>query len=84
MHLAPLIAGSTVPLQRGASMTTSEHIDPAVAAAQVAAMEEDPDTADIPEGAVKFELEAHEIQAALMEDSIEASPATSNIAGLPS
>ena len=74
--MALLIAGSTVPLQRGASMTTSEHIDPAVAAAKVAAMEEDPDTADIPEGAVKFELEAHEIQAALMEDSIEASAGT--------
>ena len=62
-------------------MTTSEHIDPAIAAAKVAAMEEDPESAeDIPEGAIKFELEAHEIQAALMEDSIEASAGTASIA----
>ena len=57
-------------MQRGASLTTSEHIDPASPPAQLAEME-DPDSADIPEGAVRFNITAEDIAAALAEDSIE-------------
>ena len=57
-------------MQRGASLTTSEHIDPASPPAQLADME-DPDNADIPEGAIRFNVTAEDIAAALAEDSIE-------------
>ena len=57
-------------MQRGASLTTSEHIDPASPPAQLAEMN-DPDSADIPEGAVRFNITAEDIAAALAEDSIE-------------
>ena len=59
-----------MPMQRGASLTTSEHIDPAVAPAQVADLE-DPDSADIPEGAVRFNVTAEEIAEAIAEESLE-------------
>ncbi len=64
-------------MQRGASLTASEHIDPASPPAQLAEME-DPDNADIPEGAIRFNVTAEDIAAALAEDSIEvvAHPAT--------
>ena len=57
-------------MQRGASMTTSEHIDPAIAPATLADME-DPDKADIPEGAVRFEVTAEQIADALAAESLE-------------
>ena len=57
-------------MQRGASLTTSEHIDPASPPAQLAEME-DPDSADIPEGAVRFNVTAEDIACALSEESLE-------------
>ena len=57
-------------MQRGASLTTSEHIDPASPPAQLADME-DPDSADIPEGAVRFNVTAEDIACALSEESLE-------------
>ncbi len=67
-------------MQRGASLTTSEHIDPASPPAQLADME-DPDNADIPEGAIRFNVTAEDIAAALAEDSIEvlACPAMNDV-----
>ena len=67
-------AGSGIPMQRGASLTTSEHIDPASPPAQLADME-DPDNADIPEGAVRFNVTAEDIAAAIAEESLEVPPA---------
>lgn len=67
-------AGSGVPMQRGASLTTSEHIDPASPPAQLADME-DPDSADIPEGAVRFNVTAEDIASAIAEESLEVPPA---------
>ena len=63
-------AGSGIPMQRGASLTTSEHIDPAAPPAQLADME-DPDSADIPEGAVRFNVTAEDIASAIAEESLE-------------
>lgn len=57
-------------MQRGASLTTSEHIDPASPPAQLADME-DPDNADIPEGAVRFNVTAEDIASAIAEESLE-------------
>ena len=57
-------------MQRGASLTTSEHIDPASPPPQLAEME-DPDSADIPVGAVRFNVTAEEIAAAIAEESLE-------------
>ena len=62
--------GGGMPMQRGASLTTSEHIDPASPPAQLADME-DPNNADIPEGAIRFNVTAEDIASALAEDSIE-------------
>lgn len=69
-HRLWFAAGGGLPMQRGASLTTSEHIDPASPPAQLAEMN-DPDSADIPEGAVRFNITAEDIAAALAEDSIE-------------
>ena len=65
-----VVLGGGMPMQRGASLTTSEHIDPASPPAQLADME-DPDNADIPEGAIRFNVTAEDIACALAEDSIE-------------
>ena len=58
-------------MQRGASMTTDKHVDPAIAPQVIeeanAAIREE----DIPEGAVRFELTADEIEAAISEASTE-------------
>ncbi|KAL4457809.1 hypothetical protein ABPG75_012674 [Micractinium tetrahymenae] len=59
--------GGGAPMQRGASLATTQHVDPAA----VAAMEESGDEDDVPEGAVRFELEAADIEAALAEQGIE-------------
>ena len=63
-------AGSGIPMQRGASLTTSEHIDPASPPPQLADME-DPEDADIPEGAVRFNVTAEDIASAIAEESLE-------------
>jgi hypothetical protein len=51
-------------------MTTDKHVDPAAAAPTVDA-EEDPDAVDIPEGAMRFELDASEIEDAIAAPSLE-------------
>ena len=64
------LAGGGMPIQRGASLTTNEHIDPASPPAQLAEME-DPDKTDVPEGAVPFNVSAEEIADAIAEESGE-------------
>lgn len=51
-------------------MTTSEHIDPSIAPANLADME-GPDEGDIPEGAVRFEITAEEVAEAIAAESLE-------------
>ena len=62
-----MLAGAAKPVHRGASLTTSEHIDPSAARVSL----EDDGAEDVPEGAVRFELEASEIEAALVAESVE-------------
>lgn len=71
-----LSVGSGLPMARGASMTTDMHFDKAPDAAAVAdalgGEESDADAAgEVPEGLVRFELTAEEIEAALAEPSLE-------------
>ena len=64
-------AGGAAPMQRGASMTTDKHVDPAAAPSIIEEeSQESPDT-DIPEGALRFNLTAEEIKDAMMEISHE-------------
>lgn len=51
-------------------MTTSEHIDPSIAPANLADME-DSDQGDIPEGVVRFDITAEEIADAIAAESLE-------------
>lgn len=64
--------GGAAPMQRGASMTTSEHIDPSIAPANLADME-DSDEGDIPEGGVRFDITAEQIAVAIAAESLEVS-----------
>lgn len=64
------VAGGAAPMQRGASMTTSEHIDPSIAPANLDDME-DSDQGDIPEGVVRFDITAEEIADAIAAESLE-------------
>ncbi len=57
-------------MQRGASMTTDKHVDPA-AAVPVGDEEEDSNLQDVPEGAVRFELDRGEIEEALAAPSMQ-------------
>lgn len=73
-----LSVGSGLPMARGASMTTDMHFDktpPPDAAAVAEALggeDSDADAAgEVPEGLVRFELTAEEIEAALAEPSLE-------------
>ena len=73
-----LSVGSGLPMARGASMTTDMHFDktpPTDAAAVAEALggeDSDADAAgEVPEGLVRFELTAEEIEAALAEPSLE-------------
>ena len=71
-----LSVGSGLPMARGASMTTDMHFDKTPDAASVAdslgGEESDADAAgEVPEGLVRFELTAEEIEAALAEPSLE-------------
>lgn len=59
--------GAAAPMPRGASMATTQHVDPAL----VAAMEESGEDDEPPEGAVRFELDAAAIEEALAEDGLE-------------
>ena len=62
--------GGGLPLQRGASMTTDKHVDPA-AAVPTGDGEEDSNLQDVPEGAVRFELDRGEIEEALAAPSMQ-------------
>lgn len=72
-----LSVGSGLPMARGASMTTDMHFEKAPDAAAVAeSLGEDSDAdadaaGEVPEGLVRFELTAEEIEAALAEPSLE-------------
>ncbi|KAG7669392.1 hypothetical protein Ndes2526B_g05713 [Nannochloris sp. 'desiccata'] len=59
--------GSAAPMQRGASMATTQHVDPAA----VSAIEDSGEDDEPPEGAVRFELDAAAIEDALSEDGLE-------------
>ncbi|KAK9810226.1 hypothetical protein WJX72_007002 [[Myrmecia] bisecta] len=63
--------GDGMPLHRGASLTTSQHIDPVMVDAPEAAMADDEADADMPEGAVRWDLSAQEIADAIAEESLE-------------
>ena len=67
---AAVLAGGGLPLQRGASMTTDKHVDPA-AAVPTGDEEEDSNLQDVPEGAVRFELEPADIEEALAAPSMQ-------------
>ena len=54
-------------MQRGTSMSTGMHVDPAMV--DSAALADDEDDADVPPGAVRFPLEADEIADAIAADS---------------
>lgn len=58
-------------MQRGASMTTDKHVDPAAAPRIIESENTEIAESDVPEGAVRFELTAAEIEAALAEASTE-------------
>lgn len=67
--------GGGMPMQRGASMTTGEHVEVSGSLDTVEGsgdLEDNPD--DIPEDAVKFEITAEDIQAVLKEESLEVEP----------
>lgn len=58
-------------MQRGASLTTSEHVDPTAVPVVESSEEDEEDPADVPEGAVRFELQPEDIAAAIAEASGE-------------
>jgi len=57
-------------MQRGASMTTDKHVDPA-AAVPVGDEVEDSNLKDVPEGTVRFELDRSDIEEALAAPSMQ-------------
>lgn len=61
-------SGAAAPMPRGASMATTQHVDPSAAAA---AMDDSSEGEEPPEGAVKFEITEDEIRDALSEQGLE-------------
>ena len=62
-------AGGAQPLARGASLTTDKHVDPAAA---VKVLRDDAShEEDVPEGLVRFDLDAKAIEVALAAPSLE-------------
>jgi predicted Zn-dependent peptidase len=61
-------SGAAAPMQRGASLATTQHVDPSIAAAALddTASDEEP-----PEGAVRFEIDEAEIREAISEKGLE-------------
>ena len=61
-------SGAAAPMPRGASMATTQHIDPSMAAAALddSASDEEP-----PEGAVRFEIDEDDIREAISEKGLE-------------
>eukprot|EP00873_Tetraselmis_striata_P020838 jgi/Tetstr1/441102/TSEL_029370.t1 len=69
--------GGGMPIARGASLTTSEHVEVSGSIDPVETEDdsmEDDARQDVPEGAVPFEITAEDIQAVLMEESLEVEP----------
>lgn len=69
--------GGGMPIARGASLTTSEHVEVSGSIDPVETEDdsmEDDAMQDVPEGAVPFEITAEDIQAVLMEESLEVEP----------
>ena len=58
-------------MQRGASMTTDKHVDPDAAPKIIEEENSRLADIDIPEGAVRFELTAEDIDEALSAESLE-------------
>jgi predicted Zn-dependent peptidase len=61
-------SGAAAPMQRGASMATTQHVDPSMAAA---ALDDSTSDEEPPEGAVRFEIDENEIRAAISEKGLE-------------
>lgn len=61
-------SGAAAPMPRGASMATTQHVDPAMAAA---ALDESGDDEEPPEGAVRFEIDEEDIRQAISEQGLE-------------
>ena len=61
-------SGAAAPMQRGASLATTQHVDPSLAAAALddTASDEEP-----PEGAIRFEIDEAEIREAISEKGLE-------------
>lgn len=59
--------GAAAPMARGASMATTQHVDPAA----VSTIDDSAEDEEPPEGAVRFDLEASEIEEALAEEGLE-------------
>jgi predicted Zn-dependent peptidase len=68
--------GGAAPAPRGASLATTQHVDPEAAAAAAAAADDDGAGEEPPEGAVRFLVDASDIEAALAEEGlpVEAPP----------
>lgn len=62
-----LSTGGGAPLQRGAHIATMEHVDVSGTGSDIASSLDEDSDGDIPEGAVRFELEAEQIAEALAE-----------------
>eukprot|EP00887_Chlorella_sp_A99_P001378 scaffold8.g1378.t1 len=62
--------GVTGPLGRGGSLATTQHVDPARGVPLADALESG-DEEDVPEGAVRFEVDAAQIEEALAEAGLE-------------
>ena len=62
-------SGAAAPMQRGASMATTQHVDPA--SMDAAALDDTGSDEEPPEGAVRFEINENEILEALCEQGLE-------------
>ncbi|CAD7695599.1 unnamed protein product [Ostreobium quekettii] len=71
MDASGMSTGSGMPMQRGASMATMQHVE-VDTMPDVSAMDDDDDLSDyvVPDGAVRFEITEQEIADALMDTSI--------------
>lgn len=61
-------SGAAAPMQRGASMATTQHVDPSLAAT---ALEDSTSDEEPPDGAVRFEIDEDDIRAAISEKGLE-------------
>ena len=61
-------SGAAAPMQRGASLATTQHVDPSIA---TAALDDTASDEEPPEGAVRFEIDEDEIREAISEKGLE-------------